>query len=517
LGLALVVVVALLHTQKYRYYLFDDAHITFRYAENLATGKGFVYNPGERVEGTSTFLLTVLLAAALALGAQPLPVAQLIGVAATLGILFYVFATVRLVLGRSRGELFGLGAALATAASTPLAVYAMSGLETNLFVCLLCAGLYYYLRDLPRGSSARRWPIALGLACLTRPEGVGFFLALWALGFGRELRVAGALGAALRRAACQAAWFLAVFGPLLAFRLLYFGELVPNTVIAKSTFQARVLGAHLYDALVLLRDGEGAKTALDFVDKVFGSLAVVAALGLLVKRARFATLALGLLSIVVVLVCVWNEGDWMPHYRLLVPLLPLGFMGMALGLGVLLDLKPEHVSPTWAPSVLALVVLLLATRRAHYDDSPRKRALSPAELHLVDLGRKLHAINQDGDLMATDIAGIIPFYAKMPTVDMFGLCDRHIAHHGVRGSKMGKTDYPYTSPRRQRSTCSTSRAACAICCASLSSPRTATATGWWSRLLIATLPAPGATRKCCSCARTAPIWPSSSACLMRSS
>ncbi|HEX2897515.1 MAG TPA: hypothetical protein VHP63_05640, partial [candidate division Zixibacteria bacterium] len=39
----------------------DDALITFRYAENLAAGNGFVYNLGERVLGTTTPLFTFLL------------------------------------------------------------------------------------------------------------------------------------------------------------------------------------------------------------------------------------------------------------------------------------------------------------------------------------------------------------------------------------------------------------------------------------------------------------------------
>src|SRR5437879_10308715 len=39
----------------------DDGYITLRYAANLAEGKGFVYNPGEPVWGTTTPLLTLLL------------------------------------------------------------------------------------------------------------------------------------------------------------------------------------------------------------------------------------------------------------------------------------------------------------------------------------------------------------------------------------------------------------------------------------------------------------------------
>src|SRR5437762_13129041 len=42
--------------------LFDDAYTTLRYAANLANGSGFVYNPGERVWGTTTPLFTLLLA-----------------------------------------------------------------------------------------------------------------------------------------------------------------------------------------------------------------------------------------------------------------------------------------------------------------------------------------------------------------------------------------------------------------------------------------------------------------------
>jgi hypothetical protein len=40
---------------------FDDAWITYRYAENLATGNGFVYNTGEYVEGSTAPLLVLLL------------------------------------------------------------------------------------------------------------------------------------------------------------------------------------------------------------------------------------------------------------------------------------------------------------------------------------------------------------------------------------------------------------------------------------------------------------------------
>ena len=40
----------------------DDPYITYRYARNLAEGRGFIYNPDERVLGTTAPLYAMLLA-----------------------------------------------------------------------------------------------------------------------------------------------------------------------------------------------------------------------------------------------------------------------------------------------------------------------------------------------------------------------------------------------------------------------------------------------------------------------
>src|SRR5437762_4452372 len=53
-------------------YQVDDAFIVYRYAANVARGEGFVFNPGERVEGVTCFLWALALVPAAALG-LPLP------------------------------------------------------------------------------------------------------------------------------------------------------------------------------------------------------------------------------------------------------------------------------------------------------------------------------------------------------------------------------------------------------------------------------------------------------------
>jgi len=42
----------------------DDAYINFRYARNLATGQGLVFNPAERTYSASSFSFALLLAPA---------------------------------------------------------------------------------------------------------------------------------------------------------------------------------------------------------------------------------------------------------------------------------------------------------------------------------------------------------------------------------------------------------------------------------------------------------------------
>src|SRR5262245_21925004 len=59
----------------------DDAFISFRYARHAADGHGLVYNAGERVEGYTNFLWTLLLAASHRLGADIPRTAQILGAA----------------------------------------------------------------------------------------------------------------------------------------------------------------------------------------------------------------------------------------------------------------------------------------------------------------------------------------------------------------------------------------------------------------------------------------------------
>src|SRR5436190_7020418 len=109
LGLLLVLAAAVrVYVEQSTGFQFDDAWITYRYAENLAAGNGFVYNPGEYVEGSTAPLLVVLLSLSRWAGI-PLPTASLIlSTLASVTLLCLIWRLCRPRIGR-------LGALLAVA------------------------------------------------------------------------------------------------------------------------------------------------------------------------------------------------------------------------------------------------------------------------------------------------------------------------------------------------------------------------------------------------------------------
>ena len=192
----------------------DDAFITFRYAANLAEGGGFAYNHGERVLGTTSPLLTLLLAVLALLGVDVPSAGLALSVLGSVVCCVLIFAIVT----RLTGSLVGaVGGAALFALSSLQARVAASGMDTALMQALMLGSFALLIAG--RNTAAG---LLGGFTALTRPEGV-IWLAL-ALPFAcgdRRLRW-GALSAALLP---PLAW--------LAFATWHFGSPVPQSVTAK--------------------------------------------------------------------------------------------------------------------------------------------------------------------------------------------------------------------------------------------------------------------------------------------
>lgn len=205
----------------------DDAYIVFRYARNLVDGLGLVFNAGERVEGFTDLLWLLWTTPAFGLRIAPEAWTSFWGVVCYGGTIALLgFDHARLV-GRLPSPAWAAipVAALGAAAHADWAIWATSGLETSAFTFFLVAG---YVLLVGSRSSWRLTAAGLtfGLATLLRPDG-----ALPAVVGGAFVV---AMERAVRPAATYAAGFTLLWLPAAAFRLSYYGALVPNTYWAKS-------------------------------------------------------------------------------------------------------------------------------------------------------------------------------------------------------------------------------------------------------------------------------------------
>ncbi|HKY32123.1 MAG TPA: hypothetical protein VJV23_06275 [Candidatus Polarisedimenticolia bacterium] len=214
-------------------FFFDDAYITFRYAQNIAAGEGFSYNPPERVLGVTTPLFTLLLAGLARLGYDLESAALWLGLAghAALCVMAHVVLTAMRPPDEGRRLPVPLIGGTLCALQSHLALTAVGGMETSLYVALLLA----VMAAAAAGSAA--WTgVCLGAAFLTRPDAVlAVPAAFWLLasgpggGSGERRTRAGGRFAVLRAAAVAAALAL----PWVLYAWLTFGSPVPHSVAAK--------------------------------------------------------------------------------------------------------------------------------------------------------------------------------------------------------------------------------------------------------------------------------------------
>ncbi|MCB0058532.1 MAG: hypothetical protein KDE45_15955 [Caldilineaceae bacterium] len=197
-------------------FLVDDATITYRYALNIAQGNGFVYNLGEHIQGTTTPLFTLILAVFALLGMEPIQAGPAIGLVS--GVLAVV---VTFLLGRSlAGWLAGLGGAVLLASSAHFAANVSSGMETPLYVLLiLTAFLLLY------GQHFALAAFVSGLCILMRLDGLAVPAAVLIGVWMRTRRIPWK----------EAAIVLLTALPWFVFAQLYFGSLLPLSLVAKQS------------------------------------------------------------------------------------------------------------------------------------------------------------------------------------------------------------------------------------------------------------------------------------------
>ena len=210
LPLALILTLYVLLTYRVT---MDDFFITMRYARNLADGNGFVFNPGERVLGTTTPLLCLLMAVFSFFGMSEILAAKLICSLALFGASIYIYRYFKL----TRQEPLGFAAGLLVFFIMPLKQ--LWGNEVPLCIFFIIGSLYYYKKE--------KWAVSAmfqSFYALTRMEGLLFLFILNALLFWKKRKII--RGTLIPPTLILLPWFI--------FSYLYFGDFFPNTLYAKA-------------------------------------------------------------------------------------------------------------------------------------------------------------------------------------------------------------------------------------------------------------------------------------------
>lgn len=412
IGLAVALLVAMAMMWPVRGYLTDDTFIHLQYARHLAEGRGFVFNIGERVYGSTSPLWVSLIADGMALGLDGLWTARALGAVSTLAsvVLFMMLMRRNLRLPELR--------ALATvvwAAHPWMIRWSLSGMETPLAVALVLAGFVAFTDGRQWGSRPVRTGALWALAALTRPEAV-FLLLLWGVFLvidtdsreGVRRLIAGSLPPAL------------IYGGWLLFSRFYFGTFWPNTLSAK--IAGGVGWSYVLDTLLRQVKIIGASDAV-----LAGAL--IAALGfggarMWPSRPQAQRLLPWVWVFAVPVLYVMRGVPVLSRY--LVPLMP-----------VLAWLAWRSVERWWAgeePAAdlrrgaavlgIALATLALVQSLSLYSNAvlPQVRSFSAGlRQSLVPWGEWFQQHTRPGDVIAAPDIGALGYYSRRPVLDLAGL------------------------------------------------------------------------------------------------
>lgn len=214
--------------------LFDDAMVSMRYAWNLSHGMGLVWNPGERVEGYSNLLMTLVMAlATLAFDKRTaVLIIQILGVLLTLtaaGLAASIAGRLAPGAGEVEKRLTRILSFLFTLSYYPLTYWSLMGMETGLVTVLLSCGVLSLLKFRLHGRPQYLLTLSgsLGLAYLARPD-TALLAAPVPCGLVYEAARPNSKVTARLVAGSIASYALFILAQTI-FRSIYYGDVLPDS------------------------------------------------------------------------------------------------------------------------------------------------------------------------------------------------------------------------------------------------------------------------------------------------
>jgi len=414
-------------------FLSDDAYISFRYAENFASGNGIVYNAGERVEGYTNFLWVIIMSVFKKFGIDLLTGARIISLISAVGmILLTYFISVQIF------EMFGpvsFLSAYLVAINPGFVLWSFSGMETLFFSFTVLSGLTCVLLYLQKGRVLLLYSSSLLflIASLTRPEGVLFFAGsfLFMLIFNRQ-NASESFTHRLKKLALPVVIFMAAYGYYFNWRYGYYGQLLPNTFYAKTGFEDQQLKGFYY-CFKFVRESMAGGFLLIFpiyiLKEIFSDV-----------RIRFMFFILGIYIFYIISI----GGDNLLVQRFFVPVISLIFTLVALGSASIVAKLKSGTLLKFIVSIFFIIypLTVLLDTRAFPMLGVESTMLHYKNMEKAGIWLKENSL--PGETVAVESAGIIPYFSGLKSYDRLGLNDLHISRSGKYGvGERDKSDEEY--------------------------------------------------------------------------
>ena len=416
-----------------RYFcLFDDAMISMRYAANWANGHGFVWNPGERVEGYTNFAWTAIMGFCHLFGLSPSHTCLLVQ---ALGIPILWYCLVSTVLLARSCRLLPVSACCAVVLVGTfynLMFFTLFGMETGLLTCLVTFALADGIRCINEEQGRLTPMLWFAPAVLVRLDILPVTLFVFAFLY---------FSVKKRRGRLILGLLVVVFVLLIHFlwRHHFYGEWLPNTYYLKATgwpLKSRIRAG--------IRDTFWTAVTLGF------PTLLAAIVPLRPRRWHFLLLGSFAISIAYQL---YIGGDAWPLNRFVLPTSLGLFVLAAEGIHrAMMTLFMNRKTGTLGPIACAALTFLcvIAINGIHWDHYFYIARPLTTGGNRMNIRYKI-AVEKVSDANATVAvgwAGAFPYFSQRRCVDLLGKCDSHIAHlpahPNIRRAGHNKYDLAYS-------------------------------------------------------------------------
>ena len=431
-----------MHGERF-FVLFDDAMISMRYAKNLAYGSGLVWNPGgARVEGYTNPLWIVFMSL---FHLFPIPASkislfiQASGALFLIASLFFIKKIAELLSGSL--PIVAILAVILTAFYMPLNNWVLQGMEVSVLTLIISAAVWMALNSWHSKRQPSPWLyVLLGIGTLVRIDMAVPYLVIMAFLVitSREHRRQNLI------------WGLGLFAVFIIsqtlFRVLYYGDPLPNTYYLKMTGYSMVV-----------RIARGLYVFLQFVQQ-FNWVLFLLPLSILVFRRDRDVLLLFLVFAGQVTYSIYVGGDaWEQKggaNRYFAIVMPLYFILFVYAVDLIRKAFVNLIQPhyrgapprAWVTFVserklLSNVVLIVFVVMGMVNfnfigdfKSLQRWALRREPLFIegnkedVQIALDLKQITSPQATIAVVAAGAIPYFSDRYSIDLLGKSDVKIAH-----------------------------------------------------------------------------------------